>query len=62
MKKHFIKIAEFIQSLFDKYAIKRFQELMPKGLIIELYRKDKNLETVYNLGRHYGQEPKLRTA
>jgi hypothetical protein len=24
--------------------------------------KDRNLETVYNLGRHYTQEPKLRTA
>jgi len=88
MKKYFIKVAEYIQSKIDRYAIKRFRELMPKALITELYRKvverdllistravfvkkgkikytlliikNHNLETVYNLGRHYEQEPKLR--
>ena len=88
MKKYFIKVAEWIQQKIDKYVIKRFQQLMPKGLITELYRKvverdlliqtrtvfvkkgkirytlliikNRNLETVYNLGRHYEQVPKLR--
>ena len=79
------KLINWIQSKIDKYVIKRFQQLMPKELIRQLYKivaegdlqisvkeievkkgkikytllivKDKNLKTVFNLGRHFTQEP-----
>jgi len=38
MGKNYQKIRDYIQKKIDKYVIKRFQELLPKRLIINLYR------------------------